>query len=215
MSRSILPPNEPLRTRSSDVTLPAATLERFRDGDPEAFEAFVRGFAPLVRSIVAKYFRGAFEREEAAQEVWMQCFRQREYLDPSRAEEARGWLAVLARRRCVDLLRSAGRERPAEPLDELAQGAPAAGPDQLAAAEAEELSRAVAAFEAKLEGDWRGFFRLHFVEGLPYEEVAERLSISRLRCKYLKKVLAARARTEPTLLSALGRYLRAGGDLAP
>ncbi|MHB1844861.1 MAG: RNA polymerase sigma factor [Deltaproteobacteria bacterium] len=197
------------------MTLPAATLERFRAGDPEAFAVLVRALGPLVRSIVAGYFRGAFDREEAMQEVWMQLFEKREALDPARAEEVSGWVAVVTRHRCLDLLRRAPHERvAAEPLDEGVGPQPMEA-EQTAAAEARELSSAVVAFEAKLSGHWRDFFRLHFVEGLPYEEIAERLAISRLRCKYLKKVLAARARKNVTLLAALGRYLRAGGDLAP
>ena len=197
------------------MTLSIATLERFCDGDPEAFAALVRGFDSLVRSIVARYFRGAFEREEAMQEIWLRAFQKRAALDPSRAAELPGWLATLSRHACVDLLRRAPRERPLPTAEGEAEVELAADAEQPALVEARELGEAVVAFEAQLEGPWRAFFRLHFVEGIPYEEIAQRLDISRLRCKYMKKVLAARARESVALLAALGRYVRAGGDLAP
>ncbi len=198
-----------------DLTLPPATAKRFREGDPEAFAALVRAFGPLVRSIVARYFRGAFEREEALQEIWLHAFRNRSALDLSRAADLPGWVAVLARRRCIDLLRRRPDDVPASTTGEAAPEDMGAAPVQVAAAEARELQRAVLGFESRLEPPWRDFFRLHFVEGLPYDEVATRLGISRLRCKYLKKVLAARARSDAALMAALGRYRSAGGDDAP
>ncbi|MHB8416624.1 MAG: RNA polymerase sigma factor [Myxococcales bacterium] len=199
------------------MTFSPAIAERFRQGDPEAFAALVRTFGPLVRSIVAKYFRGAFEREEAMQEVWLQAFRNRASVDPGRAAELPGWVGVLARHRCLDLLRrrpddltgpNPDAPTPSTPIEE--EGF-RQEPSQLAVAEAREVQQAVLRFESRLEPAWRGFFRLHFVEGLPYEDVAAQLGISRIRCKYLRKVLAARARRDVDLLSALGRA-RAGGD---
>ncbi len=173
----------------------------------------MREFGPLVRSIVVRYFRGAFEREDAIQEVWLHAFRNRAALDPTRAADLPGWLGVLARRRCLDLW----RRRPdevlgTEPVLSNDEALPEAAL-QVAATEAWELQQAVIAFEGRLQPAFREFFRLHFVEGLPDEDVVARLGISRLRGKYLKRVLAERARKDAALLSALGRY-HPGGPLA-
>ncbi len=182
------------------------TLERFRDGDSAAFAEVVRSHTPLVRSLAARFFTGEFEREEAMQEVWVHAWRNRTSLDLGRVESFSGWLAVLARRRCLDLLRSAAN--PAEPgpeePDALLRWLEEA-PTQLAGPEAEELRGAVEAFKKRLRPGWREFFELHFVEGLEYGDVASRLGISKLRCKYMKKVLAAKARRDPALRDALGR----------
>jgi RNA polymerase sigma-70 factor (ECF subfamily) len=195
--------------------LPPATVERFREGDPEAFAALMREFGPLVRSIVAHYFRGAFEREDAIQEVWLHAFRNRSALDSTRAADLPGWLGVLARHRCLDLWRRRPDEVPGADPVESNDGTLPVEPIQVAAAEAGELQQAVIEFEGRLQPAFRAFFRLYFVEGLPYEDVAAKLGISRLRCKYLKRVLAARARKDATLLSALGRYRATPGSGGP
>lgn len=140
------------------------------------------------------------------QEVWVHAWRNRSSLDLGRVETFSGWLAVLARRRCLDLLRAAAN--PAEPGPEEPEALLRwleEPPTQQAVPEAAQLHAAVEAFVRRLRPGWREFFELHFVEGLPYGEVAPRLGISKLRCKYMKKVLAAKARRDPGLREALGR----------
>lgn len=194
------------------MTLSRPLLERFQQGDASAFAEVVRCHTGLVRSIAAKYWASPFEQEEAMQEAWAHVFKQRATLDPGRAEELAGWVATLARRRMLDLRRrpadpgAAGTEE--EPLEELDAAAPS-GPDP---AEVAELGEAVREFQARLGPAWQRFFALYFVQGLDYPEVADALGISRLRCKYMKKVLLAKAQRSAPLLAALGRAKRAGGE---
>ncbi len=190
------------------MTLPETTIHAFRAGEADAFESVVRALAPKVAAVAGHFFRSEFEREEALQEIWLHAYRQRETLDPGRLDSFEGWLATLARRRCLDLLRRApgAGEEPAG-AEELAGH----GPDPQRQAELAQVRQAVDQFAGKLKPGWRSFFQLHFVEGLGYEEVAARLNISRLRCKYMKKVLAARARRNPGLAEALGRRRERGG----
>jgi RNA polymerase sigma-70 factor (ECF subfamily) len=182
------------------------TLEGFRGGAGAAFAEVVRAYTPMLRSIVSRYWRGAFQREEAMQEIWSLAYRRRESLDPSRLGEFAAWLATLARNRCVDLLRKQGREigpgfdDPSRGLESL----PASG-GQERSVEASDLRAAVEAFAQKLPSKWRSFFDLHFKKELGYEEIAEKLNISRARCKYLKRVLVNRARKNKKLMEALGR----------
>jgi RNA polymerase sigma-70 factor (ECF subfamily) len=192
-------------------TLPASTVERFRAGEADAFAEVIRMLAPRVRAIARRYLPSPFQQEEAMQEVWVHAFRQREALDPERAAQFDGWLLTLARRKVIDVARQIGRQpTPVEEAEELPDdGAPAVD-----AVERRELGEAAAAFAERLEPDWRDFFELHFVQGLEYAEVAQRLSISRLRCKYMKKVIAARARRYRPLLEALDR-MQSRGDDAP
>ena len=150
------------------------------------------------------------------QEIWAQAFRRREALDPWRLDEFGAWLKALARNRCIDLLRKESREigpdyeDPSKALDHVQTP-----PTQEQAVETTELNDAVEAFKAKLRPMWRSFFELHFVEGLRHIEIADRLSISRARCKYMKSVLIRRARRNSRLLAALGRYMNTGGFHAP
>ena len=155
-------------------------------------------------------------REDAMQEIWVHAFQKREVVDPARSDEFGGWLAVLARRKCIDLLRKQGRSPgpgagdPAKALERVQSS-----PTQEQAVQTAELLAAVEAFKAGLRPAWSEFFELHFVQGLGYAEVSERLGISRTRCKYMKRVLAGRARRNLGLVGALDRHLRAGGDDAP
>lgn len=194
------------------VELAHATLEKFRRGDAQSFAQIVRAYTPLVRGAVARYWKGAFDREEAMQEIWMHVFRSREALDVERAESFSGWLAVLARRKCIDLLRHpadpalAGEVDPDEAFAWLSTP-----PEQDATLQNEEIARAVDTFKAKLKPVWRDFFQLHFVDGLDYEAISERLSIGKLRCKYMRKVLATRAAKNPQILAAFGKSPKPGG----
>ena len=184
-----------------------STLLRFRAGDPVAFAEVMEAYLPLVREVVRPLWKTGFEREEALQEAWVHIFKAREALDAQRLGEFPGWLAVVARRRCFELLRRqadpSAPSRPAELL--LLDGVPHPAAAQPPPVERAELLAAVAAFREGVKPGWRRFFDLHFVEGLPYKEVAAELAISTLRCKYMKKVLAARARRDPALIAALGR----------
>ena len=74
------------------------------------------------------------------------------------------------------------------------------------AAEQQEIADAVAAFKARLEPKWSDFFDLCFVQSFSYPEIATKLSVSRLRCKYMKKVLVARARKNRRLMETLDRW---------
>lgn len=181
------------------------TIEAFTRGERAAFDEVLRTYAHTVRRVVSTYWRGAFDQEEAMQEVWLHIWKNRGAFDATRAKETAGFIAVLARRRCIDLLR---KTRPEVALDDDAVELPMAEPvpDPV---ERAELDRAVSTFAATLAPDWRAFFDLHFVQGLPYDDVVARLRIGKLRCKYMKKVLAARAREDAGLRDVLVR--RSGG----
>lgn len=193
------------------MTVAGATLRSFKQGDAAAFADVVRAFSPLVRAVTARYWKGAFEREEAMQEIWLHLFRHRDALDLERADAFPGWLAVLARRRCIDLLRQRADTVALDEVDEATALAWLTAPDAAPPGERAELDKAVAAFTARLDPVWRRFFDLHFVEGLEYAEIGVRMKIGRLRCKYMRKVLSDRARRNVALMAALGRA-RGGGD---
>jgi RNA polymerase sigma factor (sigma-70 family) len=197
------------------VKIANEVLRRFRGGDPGAFADIVREFDAVVRRAASGFFRGAGACEDAMQEVWTHVYKNREALDPSRLDAFPGWLAVMARRRCVDLARLPAHASAAgSPEEEAAVAELLAPPAQEESAEAKELAVAVAAFRKGLRPDWAEFFELHFVQGWDYERVAAKLHISRLRCKYMKKVLAQQASRDRGLREALGRYRQGSADHA-
>lgn len=195
-----------LRTSpAGPLTLAVATLRRFKEGEATAFAEVVRAFTPLMRGVTARYWKGTFEREEAMQEIWLHVFRHRDALDLARAGAFAGWLAVLARRRCIDLLRHRVDLVPLDDVDEAEALFWLTAPAEAQPGEDAELVRAVGAFKARLDPVWRQFFELHFVEGLDYAEIGVRMKIGKLRCKYMRKVLGERARRNAALMAALGR----------
>lgn len=181
-------------------------LARFRDGEGAAFAEVLHAYTGLVRHVARGFFRDAFRQEEAIQEVWLLAYQKREHLDLERLSEFEGWLRVLARRRCIDLVRQEarthGREAPAEP-DALEGEAPVAA-DQDWQLARRELQAAVGEFQARLKPAWRAFFALCFVQGRDAAEAGRELGFGRVRSKYLKRALAARARRSPRLRRALG-----------
>ena len=188
-------------------------LHRFRDGDAAAFADVMKTYGRLVRAVVSRRIHGSYAQEEAMQDVWVHIFGHRHAVDPERAESFPGWLATVAQRRCIDLLRRRGA-RPEDLAEDGNVPEVAVDPAQHVTFETKELRAAVDAFKGRLKPPWNQFFEMHFVQGLPYADVGETLGIGKLRCKYMKRVLAARAQRNQPLMVALGRWQHAGGHHA-
>ncbi|HOX45622.1 MAG TPA: sigma-70 family RNA polymerase sigma factor [Myxococcota bacterium] len=197
----------------TELAVEREVLARFRSGEGQAFTEVMRAYAGLVRAVSRGFFRDAFRQEEAMQEIWLLAYHQRERLDPERLDEFEGWLRVLARRRCIDLLRRERRIQARETSQDPGQlgeraAVPAEQPGQL---ELAEVQAALQEFQARLRPAWRAFFELCFIQGKDCAEAARQLALGRIRCKYMKRVLAARARRSPRLRRVLGLDVGAGG----
>ena len=142
------------------------------------------------------------------QEIWLHIWKNRAAVDVNRLDELAGFISVSARNRCIDLMR---KTKPTFSLDESDEPNVDASAEHLVVQR--EIAAAADAFASSLGPAWRRFFDLHFVEGRDYGDVAAALGISKLRCKYMKSVIGARARRHPALLAALSRS--AGGTRAP
>jgi len=87
-------------------------------GDRAAYERLLRDILPFIRAIVARQHRAQDRVEDAVQDVLLTLHRVRHTYDPSRPFTH--WLATLARRRSIDLLRRRTRVAAAETLNETA-----------------------------------------------------------------------------------------------
>ena len=87
-------------------------------GDRAAYERLLRAILPFIRAIVARQHRTQDRVEDAVQDVLLTVHRVRHTYDPARPFTH--WLATLARRRSIDLLRRRMRVAAAETLDETA-----------------------------------------------------------------------------------------------
>ncbi len=82
-----------------------------RDGDPDAWRAFVERFSRYVFAICMQAYRlTEHEAEDVFQEVFARTYERLGELRDPRA--VRPWLAQLTRRLCVDTKRAAARETP-------------------------------------------------------------------------------------------------------
>jgi RNA polymerase sigma factor (sigma-70 family) len=91
----------------------AQLVSRCRDGDPDAWNAFVDRFQRYVYAICIRGFRLAeHDAEDVFQEVFARAF---ERLSELRSDDAiRPWLAQLTRRLCIDKLRLLARDTPSD-----------------------------------------------------------------------------------------------------
>lgn len=88
-----------------------ALLDAARQGDQAAWDALVARFSGLMWSIARGYRLDAADAHDAVQMTWLRLV---ENLDRIADPERLGaWLATTTRRECLQLLRKAGRERPA------------------------------------------------------------------------------------------------------
>src|SRR4051795_9478585 len=98
-----------LRRMLSDAELVA----RCRTGEAAAWNELVERFSRYVYAIAVQAFRlSSHDAEDVFQEVFARVY---QHLDRLRNDDAiRPWIAQLTRRLCIDRLRSAGREGPAD-----------------------------------------------------------------------------------------------------
>jgi RNA polymerase sigma factor (sigma-70 family) len=97
----------------AETVTDAQLVSRCRGGDPEAWNELVERFSRYVYAICIQGFRlASHDAEDVFQEVFARVY---QHLDRLRSDEAiRPWIAQLTRRLCLDRLRGAGREGPAE-----------------------------------------------------------------------------------------------------
>jgi len=114
-------------------------------GDRACYEALLRDCLPFIRAVVSRQHRREDRIEDAVQDVLLTVHRVRHTYDPRRPFSH--WLAAIARRRSIDLLRRRMRADAHEVADEQAYETfadPAANKDMDAADRAAELGLAVA-----------------------------------------------------------------------
>jgi len=83
-----------------------------QDGDRAAYERLLHEILPFIHALAARQHRAPDRIEDVVQEVLLTIHRVRHTYDPSRPFSP--WLAAIARRRSIDLLRRRGRIEAAE-----------------------------------------------------------------------------------------------------
>jgi len=150
-----------------------ALLAQVAMGNRTAFEALYRATASRLFGICLRVLIERSEAEDALQEVFTVVWRKAAQFDPIRAT-ATAWLAMIARNKAIDRLRSMPAQQVRGSL-ELAENVedPAASPPQQAQA-ATERAQLEHCLE-RLDPRPRSLIRAAFFDGYTYEELAAKI----------------------------------------
>ncbi len=171
-------------------------LERARTGDRQALDrlfAVCRNYVTIVaRTQVESWLRAKFDPSDLVQQTLLEAYRGFDGFQGATGGEWLGWLRRIVTRNAIDLARHYGgtdkrqvrREaslappagadssaRPWEPMDQQDS------PSQLLLSHERELLLADAL--SRLEPDYREVILLRNLQGLPFDEVAQRMDRSR------------------------------------
>jgi RNA polymerase sigma-70 factor (ECF subfamily) len=183
----------------------ATLLERCRQGDELAWEAFVRQYQRRIYSLATCYATDADDARDLAQDVFVRLYRTRKQW--SEAGAFIPWMIRVARNVCLDRVRARRVRPPASdiPADELADLAGTGGsPEEeyVASSRRQLFYRAL----RKLTGISREMILLKEIQGLQIEEIASMLRIplgtvksrsNRARLELARNVLALEASAPP------------------
>jgi RNA polymerase sigma-70 factor (ECF subfamily) len=160
------------KLRPDDPT-DASLLAAAARGDRDAFAALYDRHASILLGLVLRITRVRAEAEDVLQDAFLQIWQRAGDFDPARGQ-ALSWMALIARSRALDRVRSRGfRERPTQADIERAEESEA--PDMI-----EDLMRAhdgaaIRKALAEVPAVQRETLLLAYFEGLSQAEMAERL----------------------------------------
>lgn len=154
------------------VELPDRLLDRFRQGDIDAFETLFRQHQRAVFSWILRIVRNPATAEELTVEAFWRIYRAHARLDPARGFE--GWARRVATHTAIDFLRKQRPETELLPEQAADLAAPTLGDPAVAA----EIRRKTALAFTRLPPKLRVAATLAVIEDLPHREVAEALGIT-------------------------------------
>lgn len=156
----------------SPASSPDDLLVRVQSGDRDAFSRLYDSLSPLVFGLALKTTRSNALAEEVTQEVFIQVWRQADRFDPTRGS-ARSWVATIAHRRSVDVVR---RTQSATNREESSLPEPPNPDVAEEVIEQDERDRVKAAM-TELTDLQHEAIEMAYFGGLTYRQVAERLSV--------------------------------------
>jgi RNA polymerase sigma-70 factor (ECF subfamily) len=149
-------------------------IERFKKGDPSAFEAILLKHQDRIYNLCRYMLRDLQDAQDAAQDVFLKAYRGLEGFRPDASHYT--WLYRIAVNTCLDYKRKSRREAfRSEPLTEdLPSDEPF--PEQLY--ESAEIHESMQLALQKLPEKLRAAIVLREIEELSYEEIAQVLHTS-------------------------------------
>lgn len=157
----------PSRVAASDPTSPTI-LQRIASGDAAAVQECIDGYGGLVWSLARRLAPGSADAEDVVQEIFIDLWKSAERYDPGTASEPT-FVAMIARRRLIDLRRRVGRRGESA---ELPEGLEYEGESHDRRVETlDEAARAQVAM-AELRPEQQRVLKMAVYDGLSHQEIA-------------------------------------------
>ena len=149
-----------------------SVLQRIAAGDPHAVQECMDVYGGLVWSLARRYCRPGAEAEDAVQDVFVDLWKSAARFDPERASEAT-FVAMVARRRFIDLLRRRERRPQLAPIPDDFDVPIAADAQIETDADAALAARAI----AQLKPEQRQVLLLSVYHGMTHSEIGDELGM--------------------------------------
>jgi len=146
-----------------------SVLQRVAAGDASAPQQAIDAYQNLVWSIARRMLGHGSDTEDAVQEIFIEIWRHAGRFDHTKGTEV-GFVAMIARRRVVDVVRKRQRQPDIEPLPE-SLGMAAEDTAQQAE-QADEVARATRALE-QLPEQRQQVLKMALLSGRTHSEIAE------------------------------------------
>lgn len=156
---------------TSDV---ASLISRVALRDRAAFAALYSATAPKLFAVCLRILKDRSDAEDALQEIFVKIWHRADHFAGAR-ENPDGWLCAIARNHAIDRLRA--RRPIAERVDDVAANLRDDGLDPEQATLLKGEGRQIDRCMQELESDKASAIRAAYIDGLTYQELADRHSV--------------------------------------
>jgi RNA polymerase sigma-70 factor (ECF subfamily) len=153
----------------------AAALARVAAGERAALRLVYQDTSAKLFGVCLRILNDRGEAEDVLQDVFVTVWRKAGSFDPTRASPIT-WLVAIARNRAIDKLRSSAMSRRVQPIEsaeDVRDDAPAALELVVAAEQRVRLATCL----GELEERHSAAIRAAFLDGVTYEQLAERMKV--------------------------------------
>ncbi|MDP9840271.1 RNA polymerase sigma-70 factor (ECF subfamily) [Neorhizobium huautlense] len=152
----------------------ATMISRVSLGDRAAFSALYSATSPKLFSVCLRILKDRTDAEDALQEIFVKIWHRADRYAASGINPL-GWLTAIARNHSIDLLRA--RRPVASNIDEEGWDIADSGSNPEQAAVLKGEGKRIDRCMEELESDRAGAVRSAYVEGLSYQELADRHAV--------------------------------------